>query len=319
VSGLLHSMLKGKDYLYFAFNLNKEFLVQFWECPGLFLSEEELGKLVEDLREVARDGQDGKPVPLYGVLAGEKADLDRRVITVVRSRETGQAIAFGAMLHMDLQIANQAERVTHLGLTFIAPAAQRKRISHVLYGLANFLLFFKGGMRRSWVSNVTQVPTVVGLVASHYDHVFPSPYPGARQSFHHLQMARAIMRDYRAGFGVGEEAGFDEDRQVITNAYTGGSDDLKKTYQESPKYKDELVNDFCNDELDYERGDDFLQLGNWGMSTTIRFLRLKMPEGALSTLLFQGATLLVVGLFAPALRWFFIDEYAEKSQQQRGA
>jgi hypothetical protein len=47
------------------------------------------------------------------------------------------------------------------------------------------------------------------MVSETFSDVFPSPHPGARQSFAHLQLARGIMRRHRALFGVGDEAGFD--------------------------------------------------------------------------------------------------------------
>ena len=59
------------------------------------------------------------------------------------------------------------------------------------------------------------------------------------------------MRRHRRVFGVGEDAGFDEARFVITNAYTGGSDNLKKSFDVAPKHRDEAYNDFCREQLDY--------------------------------------------------------------------
>ena len=58
------------------------------------------------------------------------------------------------------------------------------------------------------------------------------------------------MRHHRAVFGVGEEAGFDEARFVITKAYTGGSDALKKSLkrQQTSPGADQ---GFCARELDY--------------------------------------------------------------------
>jgi hypothetical protein len=61
-------------------------------------------------------------------------------------------------------------------------------------------------LRQKWISNVTQVPSVVGMVSQTFSDVFPSPHPDARQSFAHLQLARGIMSRHRAVFGVGEEA-----------------------------------------------------------------------------------------------------------------
>ena len=57
------------------------------------------------------------------------------------------------------------------------------------------------------------------MVCDTFSDVFPSTHADARQSFAHLQLARGIMREHRAVFGVGGEAGFDEQRFVITDAF----------------------------------------------------------------------------------------------------
>src|SRR6202000_2181573 len=101
-------------------------------------------------------------------------------------------------------------------------------LSWVLYGLTTLVLFMRGGLRPKWISNVTQVPAVCGMVCETFSDVFPSPQPGNRQSFAHLQLARGIMRQHRAVFGVGDEAGFDGARFVNNDAYTRGSADVKK-------------------------------------------------------------------------------------------
>ena len=51
--------------------------------------------------------------------------------------------------------------------------------------------------------------------------------------------------------GRAVDAGFDEARFVITNAYTGGSDALKKSLETAPRHRDEQYNAFCARELDY--------------------------------------------------------------------
>ena len=111
---------------------------------------------------------------------------------------------------MDVELDGEPEQVTHLGLVMVDPDAQGQGLSWVLYGLTTLVLFARDGLRPKWISNVTQVPAVVGMVCETFSDVFPSPHPDARQSFAHLQLARGIMRDHRAVFGVGDEAGFDE-------------------------------------------------------------------------------------------------------------
>jgi hypothetical protein len=81
------------------------------------------------------------------------------------------------------------------------------------------------------------------------------------------------MRHHRDAFGVGADASFDEERFVIRNAYTGGSNDLKKSFDDAAKHRVEAYNALCRRELDYERGDDFLQVGQYDLGVVRRYLR----------------------------------------------
>ena len=199
------------------------------ESPGRALSEDELARLVAQLRVVA-----GKTLPAgdltYGIFSGERERLSRAIVTVISEEASGRPVAFNALSVMPVELDGQPTEVTHLGLVMVDPDAQGQGLSWVLYGLTTLVLFIRGGLRAKWISNVTQVPAVCGMVCETFSDVFPSPQGSARASFAHLQLARDIMRRHRAVFGVGGEAGFDEARFVITDAYTGGSDALKKIF-----------------------------------------------------------------------------------------
>ena len=201
---------------------------------GASLSQPDLDQLVADLRTVA-----GKTLPAgsltYGIFSGERERLARAIVTLISDEATGRPIAFNALSVMSVELDGEPEQVTHLGLVMIDPDVQGQGLSWVLYGLTTLVLFARDGLRPKWISNVTQVPAVFGMVCDTFSDVFPSPHAGARRSFAHLQLARGIMREHRAVFGVGGEAGFDEQRFVITDAYTGGSDALKKTYRRRAK------------------------------------------------------------------------------------
>jgi hypothetical protein len=278
------------------------FEVVMWERPGVACDDATLAAIVRDLRTVARAGQNGKPVPEYGVLLGERADLATRVVTIVYTR-AGRPVGFNALTWFDLALGTRVESVLHLGLTFVDPEYQRQRLPALLYGVTTFLLLFKSGLRPFWISNVTQVPAVAGMVGDNYAGTFPDPAGRNRQSFLQLVLARAIMRDHRRAFGVGAEAGFDETRGVITNAYTGGSDELKKTFAEAPKHRNPVVNDFCARTLDYARGDDLLQIGRCTLASTLRFLRGKLPQGTVVQLAYRAAVLVGTATLVPVVRW----------------
>lgn len=272
------------------------------ESPGKALSEDELERLVAQLRVVA-----GKTLPAgdltYGIFSGERERLSRAIVTVISEEASGRPIAFNALSVMRLELDGQPTDVTHLGLVMIDPEVQGQGLSWVLYGLTTLVLFIRGGLRQKWISNVTQVPAVCGMVCETFSDVFPAPQSVSRASFSHLQLARGIMRAHRAVFGVGDEAGFDETRFVITDAYTGGSDALKKSFETAPKHRDERYNAFCSRELDYTRGDDLLQIGRIDLAAARKYLLSEVPAGSMPALLATSALLALQRLVLPVMHW----------------
>ncbi|WP_315813626.1 hypothetical protein [Bradyrhizobium sp. SZCCHNR2028] len=292
----------GQEAMDLSLRTHAEFRTRIVESPGTTLDDAALAALVADLRTVA-----GKTLPAgeltYGIFSGAREPLARAIITVVSEEAGGRPIAFNALAVMQVERDGDTQQVIHLGLVMVDPEARGKGLSGVLYGLTTLLLFIRDGLRPKWISNVTQVPAVAGMVCETFSDVYPSPLPQARQSFAHLQLARGIMRAHRAVFGVGGEAGFDEARFVITNAYTGGSDALKKTYDDAPKHRDAIYNGFCARELDYTRGDDLLQLGRIDLAAARRYLLREIPSGSLPALLATSAVLALQRMILPLVHW----------------
>jgi hypothetical protein len=189
------------------------------ESPGLALSQSQLDELVSQLRTVA-----GKTLPAgdltYGIFSGERERLSRAIVTLISEEATGRPIAFNALSVMSVELDGEPQQVTHLGLVMVDPDVQGQGLSWVLYGLTTLVLFARDGLRPKWISNVTQVPAVFGMVCDTFSDVFPSPDAGARRSFAHLQLARGIMREHRAVFGVGGEA---LRRSIATSNITPGA------------------------------------------------------------------------------------------------
>jgi hypothetical protein len=272
------------------------------ESPGLSLSESELERLVSQLRAVA-----AKTLPAdeltYGIFSGARDRLARAIVTLVCEQESGQPIAFNALSVMQVELDGAPVDVTHLGLVMVDPEARGRGLSWVLYGLTTLVLFVRDGLRPRWISNVTQVPAVVGMVCETFSDVYPSPRTDSRQSFAHLQLARGIMQQHRGVFGVGAEAGFDESRFVITDAYTGGSDALKKTFDAAPKHRDPQYAEFCTRELNYDRGDDVLQIGRIDLAAARSYLLEQVPHRSLPGLFATSVILALQRLVLPVMHW----------------
>ncbi len=275
-------------------------VVRIVERPGRWMSDQAFERLVADLRTVA-----SKTLPDgtldYGVLKGDPARMRDMIITLVSTRD-GRPIAFNALVVMTLDTQPDPTEVLHLGLVMVDPGARSSGLSWVLYGLTCFLLNVRNQFRPMWVSSVTQVPAVVGMVSQMLSDVWPSPDAG-RRTLTHVLLARRIMADHRDIFGVGAEAGFDEDRFVITNAYTGGSDDLKKSWDTAPKHRAQAVNNFCAEALDYNRGDDLLQLGRMDLPAIRRYLAREVPRSALFGVVLTAGYLAFWRLVLPVLHW----------------
>ena len=123
------------------------------------------------------------------------------------------------------------------------------------------------------------------MVSETFSDVYPEPGRRPAARFRHLCSARQIIKSHRHVFGVGPEAEFDEDGFVIRNAYTGGSDNLKKTFDEAPRSTaSRCYNEFCGSELDYDRGDDVIQIGRLDLAAARRYLVDMVPRGRLAAL-----------------------------------
>lgn len=275
------------------------------ERPGLWMTSEQMTEVVEQMRHVARRTLRGETLD-YGVLTGDVERLDHAILTLLYG-PSGEPIGFNALALIDVTLQGVAEEVLHTGLVMVDPDFRSRRLSWVLYGLSVMLTYLHRRLRPLWISSVTQVPAVYGMVAESFDNVFPGAHGGTRRSYDHLVVARQIMEQHRHVFGVAEEAGFDPERFVIEDAYTGGSDNLKKTYEEAPKHRVEEFNRVCAEQLDYDRGDDFLQIGQFKLSTARRYLMRSVPRRSLGWLLYYGFFLLCGAIFIPMLHWFSAD------------
>jgi len=269
--------------------------------PGVWMEPSRLDQLLADMRAVVAQSLDGKALE-YGVFS-DRRRLDRAIITVLYDKQSRRPVGFNALQFMPVLVRGREEEVLHLGLAIVAPDYRGKSLSWALYGLTVMLAFFHRQLRPMWVSSVSQVPSVVGLVADGFANVYPSPRR-SRRSYAHLVIARQIMKLHRAVFGVAEDAGFDANRFVITNAYTGGSDQLKKTFDEAPKHRDDAVNEFCRANLDYDRGDDFLQIGQYNLFASKRYLLRSVPRASLPSVFYHVAFLALSTMILPVVHWF---------------
>jgi GNAT superfamily N-acetyltransferase len=272
------------------------------ERPGLWMKPADCAALIEDLRVIVRTMNAGDLD--YGIFTGDQDRLNHAILTVIYDSKSGRPVGFNALSAMDCHLKGEPVEVVHLGLVVVDPSFRSRGVTWLLYGFTTFLLFMKNRMKPLWISSVTQVPTVVGNVADAFQNVYPAPGTTNRRDFDHLTLAREIMRNHRHVFGVGPDAVFDEDKFVIQNAYTGGSDNLKKTFAQAPKHRNEVYNSFCRDTLDYARGDDVLQIAQIDLSTFLAYMQHSLPRTSSLRVMWELAFAFIEALALPAIHWF---------------
>lgn len=272
------------------------------ERPGLWMDRPDLEALRQALRIVASRTLSGADLE-YGIFSDDPTRLESSIITLVSDARTGAPIAFNALPVIDLELDGRPLQLVHLGLVMVDPEQRSKGLSWVLYGLTCFLLFIRNQGRPVWLSNVTQVPAVVGMVSETFSDVYPNPASASPRRFRHLVLVRQIMRAHRHVFGVGSEAEFDEVAFVIRNAYTGGSDNLKKTFEQAQKHRKPVFNDFCAAVLDYHRGDDVIQIGRLDLGAARRYLTDMVPRQAWAVVGVAALMALVQRAVLPVVQW----------------
>lgn len=272
------------------------------ERPGLWMEPSDLDALRQSLRAVASRTLSGADLE-YGIFSDDPTRLQSSIVTLVSDARSGAPIAFNALPVIDLELDGRPLQLVHLGLVMVDPEQRSKGLSWVLYGLTCFLLFIRNQGRPVWLSNVTQVPAVVGMVSETFSDVYPNPLSRNPRKFRHLVLVRQIMRAHRHVFGVGGEAEFDEGAFVIRNAYTGGSDNLKKTFEQAQKHRKPVFNEFCAAVLDYNRGDDVIQIGRLDLSAARRYLTDMVPRQAWAVVGVAALMALVQRAILPVVQW----------------
>jgi hypothetical protein len=275
--------------------------INIFDRPGLSLAKSERDALRAQVSALALKVEPRGALD-YGVFLDDLDIWKNIVLTLVYDRETDTLIAFNALRWIDIDRSGAERPVLHLGLAMVDPDYQSRGVSWILYGLTVVLLFLRAGLRPLRISSVSQVPAVIGRVAQSFVDVYPDGTT-LRPGYRHLRVARAIMKDHRNAFGVGDDAWFEEDHFIIRNAYTGGSDAMKKQFDDAAQHRDSYVNDFCLAHLDYARGDDFLQIGQMDLPTARGYLMRDVPAHSRRAVMMAGAFLLVQNWIVPIAAW----------------
>jgi len=257
---------------------NDDYTIECYIRPGLSWSPEKQREFVAELREVVM-GSFGftheSQLPAYQCLdeTPEGAGLDDKVIVVARERVQWPSDRRGKMLAFNsavlLSIPRISTPVLHLGLTCILPRARSYGLTKVLTArvvIQTFLRFNALRRNKLWITSVACVISSLGSVARGFDNVRPSPeYPHAPPSEMHAHIATFVSSSpgIREAMYISPDCVYDPDKSVFQGSVKG-TVFAKERDDEQYHYRHKETQMFYDSRIDWERGDEVLQI--WNMS-----------------------------------------------------
>ncbi|MCB0220193.1 MAG: hypothetical protein KDH09_10900 [Chrysiogenetes bacterium] len=247
--------------------------IEFLYRPGQSHDELQLQRLVAELRDVAATCF--SEIPDYQCLAGTRAELADKVITIAR-RSDGTAAGFcsAALLPVD-----KVGDVFHLGLTCVRPEDRSAGLTHKLTSrvVIQYLVKYKP-LSKVWVSNVACVLSSLGNVALNFEEVYPSPYFAKNQpSRNHERIALSINSLYRDKIYIRGDAKFDTKKFVFRGSV---QDTCFQKAQNDTRFhhRDVRLNDYYSDLMSWSAGDEILQIGSVSLLTGVKYYFKKLAQ-----------------------------------------
>jgi hypothetical protein len=254
--------------------------IEYHERPGLTWSDERLRREVAALRAVAE--RCFAEIPEYQCLQESREALADKAIAIARTADGGIAGFCSAII---LPVPGVGH-VLHLGLTCIGPGVRGGGLTHRLTSKVVVSYLLRHHLfSRLWITNVACVLSSLGNVALHFDDVFPGPQRrAAGPSARHLAIARAIDAHHRQPLYVLPEARFDEQAFVFRGSVRG-TVFQKRVDDARYHHRDPRVTGFYAGLMNFDEGDEVLQVGNVSLLTWPRYqLRKLWPRHAQAAL-----------------------------------
>ena len=261
-----------------SFALPKKYVLKSWFYTGLWLSDSELESLREMLTTITL--MKIQSLPDYGTYLPSRKPYKHRIISVVFDEIDGTPVGFGAMVRLPIHIGAEASTVIHLGLVITTKSRLGRELLFLIYFWPLVYMLTIRKFRPFWITSVSMEPSIIGAVADNFGGVFPHYLNNTRPSKLQRMIAEEVFNNYGHEFGMGPGAVLDKHNFVIRGSCCGPSDALKVDFRHSARYVMAACNRFCEEVLDYNRGDELLQVGQVScaasISSSVRWVSTKI-------------------------------------------
>jgi hypothetical protein len=266
-----------------------DYTVECYIRPGLSWSLEKQRDFVAELRGVVMESfclTHESQLPAYQCCvwpdeASQGAGLNDKVIAVARervqwpSKRRGKMLAFNSAVLFS--IPGLSSPILHLGLTCIIPSARSYGLTRVFTTrivIQAFLRFSAFRSENLWITSLACVVSSLGSVARGFDAVWPSPeYPHVPPSNMYAHIANSIAESpsIREAMYIPSDCIYDPDMSVFRGSVKG-TVFAKERDDKRYRFRDKETHSFYESRINWERGDEVLQVFNMSHAFVLRLL-----------------------------------------------
>jgi len=220
------------------------------------MSQDALEALQHRLRTVAaaRFGYE----PRYSYFSDTRFFADK-VIVLCSDKSGERDHCFCAMCYLG---EHEGRTAVHLGSVF--SASENKGYLNYLYTFGLLFIALKTGLlRKIFITSLTHTPKIFGIVSDGFENVYPTADPTRVPSPMHLAMRDRLIKHYIEPEWDLPAAVECHENFVIPSLrkQKNGEVMFPDTAETVPKYRVESANKRLTSLLDYQRGDEILQVG----------------------------------------------------------
>lgn len=250
----------------------KQFTYEIFDRPGTWMTEDQLEVLQERLAGVAESRLGMRP--RYSYFVDLKCFHDK-LITIC-SRD-GQDLCFNAMVYLGTCNGRPA---VHLGSVYSLEG--QKGQMQMLYIWSTCYLLIRNGFGKIYITSITHTPRIFGAVQEGYSKVYPCAGADQELESFHLEVRDLLLQSYLREFPLMAPPAVDD--AFVLKGFRRMADGtvlIPDTRVTVPKHRNPEYNAFCLERLDYENGDEIMQVGIMQASDVLRNGRIFRKGGGL--------------------------------------
>jgi len=244
---------------------HKKYEFELFDCPGRWMERNKLEELQQRMISIAVARL--KTKPSFSFFTDINL-LKNKLVTICSDGNTD--CAFNAMTY----IGNYKNRkVVHLGVA--CSTKEDKGLMQLTYLWICLYLMIHNNFRQIYISSMTHTPKIFGSIAESFSNVFPKAAHNESPMQFHLDVKNILMDTYLKEWDLPTTS-------VVGKNFTIKGFRIQKdgtilypdTSETVPKHRKDKYSKYCLENINYEEGDEILQVGTMKATDFLKNLKI---------------------------------------------